>query len=335
LNLSDKLKSFSWLVIAVAESSPSVPTADEEENEYIEDPTVAPRSTSVEVTPEAKETPRVEERPEPIIVEIKHRLPEDRSRWHLILPSEVRTWCERALSAHPGFWMASRDAAFMAMLQCYGRRSSENLMLKKSDIRFDKDYLWTNFPVLKKNKRPRQECVLCETKNGNRAKFCGKCGHSLQNSRLIFFKHTGEQPRREVRIKTSNPLTKYLIDWWNQIPEAENVVFPVSDIETGDAWRIGKPVWNHRLSKQAAPGILQRYVPDSECHIWPHLFRDSLATRMVRALVLAGKDYIGPTMAFFNWDDPKMPTYYAQQGAVGLANEVSDQMADLLDEGSK
>lgn len=51
---------------------------------------------------------------------------------------------------------------------------------------------------------------------------------------------------------------------------------------------------------------------------------------MARAYIKAGKDPIGPMMSFFMWDDPKLPMYYSQQGQIGRANEVSDELMDML-----
>lgn len=224
--------------------------------------------------------------------------------------------------------MASRDAALIAIFGIYGRRVSENVCLKKEDIRFDETHMYCNFMVLKKNKKPRQECKTCKAMNGSRAKYCGKCGLSLSDSQLVFYRHTGEQIKREVAIKSVVPLVKYVRDWWKQVPPSGSVyMFPVSDIETGDAWTQGKPVWNKHIARQTIWGILRRYVKD--VRVWSHLWRDSIATILGRAYMKAGKDPIGPLCRFFFWDDPKLALYYTQQGQVGGAKDVSDEMVDL------
>jgi len=134
-----------------------------------------------------------------------------------------------------------------ATLWLYGKRISEVVCLKTKDIFTTKRFLGIRFEVLKKESR------------------------SDEGIRKPFTK----------RITLDNPYTKYIIDYWENIKDLEEFMFPRKQTKTGHIYR--EYFWR----------VLKKVSPD----LSSHLFRHSLATTMAEEDATAYE-----MVTWFDWD---------------------------------
>jgi len=161
----------------------------------------------------------------------------------------------------------SRIKCLVALLWLFGKRITENLKLKRKDIRVSKGYLYVHYIISKKK---------------------------AQQGKPI-------PERRLKRMTLENPYTQYVIDYVEGIADPEAYLFP------GRSRERTIKVYNKRLDKtyvykkEAMPimsnahayRILRGLDPD----VWCHLFRHSVATEM------AERGYTEEQlMAWFDWD---------------------------------
>jgi len=187
---------------------------------------------------------------------------------------------------------------FLALLWLFGKRASENLLLKRSDIDWDDQYLTVRFRV---KKRKEKEYV--------------------GGVRVTYVK----------RITIQNPYVKYVIDWVKDLPP-DAYVFPGET--TGGRVRKITRRWINKngeivekqyvykddeaghLSREKAWKIVKSLNPDA----WLHLFRRSLATQLAEAGCTTSE-----LMAWFDWKNANVAESYVSKG-LRLTERISKRV---------
>jgi len=205
-----------------------------------------------------------------------------------------------------------REQAFLSALFLTGGRVSEVLALKKSMFEIRKRervIVVRNMPLLKRYRKIEE----IKDEQGRRKWVTEK----LQKTRKPF------------PIPLKEPLTPYLLNWIEAIPEEEGLLFP-------SPYRVGKPLsrfWAYHvirgLDNRLTPELMQKLalhkplvvdgkVVKDRLHLWLHFFRSQRACCLVSEYGFQLHDLID----WFSWEHIQTAMDYAKKGWRGLAEKM-------------
>jgi len=128
--------------------------------------------------------------------------------------------------------------------------------------------------TLEKKKRKHKKCPNCNTKNSSTASFCKNCGSDVSRIPVAF---TSKQAKALKAFSLMDPLTqnilKYL-DFLHSLNPVPKFWLPSGKNVFGNYIIIP----NQHLSDREVFNI----VRDSSETIWPHLFRETVASDIVK-----------------------------------------------------
>jgi integrase len=211
-----------------------------------------------------------------------------------------------------GDWIAHRDAALVATIAAFGKRSGECSSVKLSDIRTDDERLFVLFHLTKTAVPSKLKCSQCGALNRSRWKFCALCGSSLENAALIPPNRV-MIARQKSRLLTY-PLCRFIIDWAVELQKfkpkdntqqtQDIYLFPVAS-SRGFESIYSEPVLSQHVRRTRAWDVIHKHRPTW----WAHLLRHSLAT----AFSEDGADE-KDLMDWFDWSRYETAHRYIQLG---------------------
>jgi len=147
-----------------------------------------------------------------------------------------------------GYLGLSGDAwgCLFALLWAFGKRLSEIVVLRTTDIAIRGNDLAVTFTILKKSRKTRKGVPIPEENRVN-------------------------PPRRTKRLTLDNKYAVIIRDYWDSVKDRGGYLFPRPQTKTGHIYP--KYVWD--FIKEMG----------FEQPIWTHLFRHSLATELAQAEV--------------------------------------------------
>jgi integrase len=209
-----------------------------------------------------------------------------------------------------------REKAFLSCLFLTGGRVSEVLSLRKSNFEIRKEenlIICRSMPLLKRYKK---------VKELNLTNIRGETIRKWVTQKI-------EKTRKPFPILLSEPLIPFLLNWIEDIPDENGLLFP-------SPYREGKPLsrfWAYRfirrLDKAVNPELRQKLgldkplvieglrVKDS-IHLWLHFFRSQRACCLVSEFGFQLHDLID----WFSWENVETAMTYAKKGWRGLAEKM-------------
>jgi hypothetical protein len=166
-----------------------------------------------------------------------------------------------------------RALAVLSLLRLSGKRRTEIAWIPLENFKVENDLLTVTF-TLEKKKRKHKKCPGCNTKNSKGSLFCKKCGSPLSNVPLTF---TSKQSRASKALPLTDPLTQNILQYLNYLRSLK--LMPKYWLPSGKSvfgYYIIMP--DRHLSGRAVFNI----VRDSSETLWPHLFRETVASDIVR-----------------------------------------------------
>jgi hypothetical protein len=220
-------------------------------------------------------------------------------------------------------WLGKRDAAMIAFLSLYGKRCIEINQLSRSDVRVDRDRkaLVTTFSIHKTEKRHNQICPTCGKEYGSSWTRC-KEEHNTKLVPLEKKPVEYERIDKPIGLEWRKEFMPFVNDWLGVVNKLEprelvgrdgkpykNDVYlfpPCYDwtLPTFRSKYIGGELSlqgfiSTQLIKHVVYELVEDYEPeyrerhdgkhegvtlfDGAFHVWPHLFRHSLATEFHKA----------------------------------------------------
>ena len=192
----------------------------------------------------------------------------------ILSEAEVKQMIDRADLLFPE--KAAMIKCLIALLWLFGKRISEVLRLKRKDLWFDEHFLYVRFTILKKK---------------------------------------GEY-KAVKKVTVKNPFVNYIIQYMKCIEDSEAWLFPgysrrktlkvKAKLKDGTVKTyVYERLESGNMSRQQAYKILKRLNPA----VWPHLFRDSVATKFA---------YEGATpyelQSWFDWAKLETANKYIRRG---------------------
>ena len=195
-------------------------------------------------------------------------------REDVLSEAEVQAMIDKAQMLFPGRAMMVK--CLIALLWLFGKRISEILRLKRKDLWVDEHFLYVRFTILKK--KGEYKAVKKVTLRNPYVNYV------LQYMQLI------EEPEAWLFPGYSRPK---IVRVRARLKDGTVKVYEYERLEAGN------------MSRQQAYKILKRLNP--AC--WPHLFRDSVATRFA---------YEGATpyelQSWFDWSKLETANKYIRRG---------------------
>jgi integrase len=209
-----------------------------------------------------------------------------------------------------------REKAFLSVLFLTGGRVSEVLSLRKNNFEVRQSeglIIVRGMPLLKRYKK-LQELNLTNSK--------GQTIRRWVTQKL-------EKTRKPFPILLNEPLTPILLNWIEDIPDENGLLFP-------SPYRVGKPLtrfWAYRfirrLDKAVNPELRQKLALDKpfivegikvkdNLHLWLHFFRSQRACCLVSEFGFQLHDLID----WFSWQNVETAMTYAKKGWRGLAEKM-------------
>jgi len=209
-----------------------------------------------------------------------------------------------------------REKAFLSALFLTGGRVSEVLSLRKNNFEIRKEenlIIVRGMPLLKRYKK-LQELNFTNSKGQTTKKWI--------TQKL-------EKTRKAFPISFAEPLTPFLLDWLERIPEENGLLFP-------SPYREGKPLsrfWAYRfirrLDKAVSPELRQKLgldkpliingkVVSDKLHLWLHFFRSQRACCLVSEYGFQLHDLLD----WFSWEHVETAMDYAKKGWRSLAQKM-------------
>ena len=159
----------------------------------------------------------------------------------------------------------------VAILWLFGKRISEIVCLRTTDLSIRNEYLAITFSILKKRKR---------RKDGT--------------------PNLTPPPRRTKRITLENPYTQYVVDYWESIKDREMFMFPRKETRTGHiypkyVWDViqkldlPQPVWTHLFRHSLATAMAEDRATAYELKTWFDWEKITTADEYVSSVGLSTK----------------------------------------------
>jgi hypothetical protein len=166
-----------------------------------------------------------------------------------------------------------RTLAVLSLLRLSGKRRTEVAWIPLENFKVENELLHVTF-TLEKKKRKHKKCPTCTTKNSSISLFCKKCGLQISDVPITF---TSKQAKSVKAFPPSDPLTQNLLKYLDYLcslnpipkfwlPSGKN--FFGNYIIIPDKHLSGREVFN--------------IVRDTSETFWPHLFRETVASDIVR-----------------------------------------------------
>jgi len=209
-----------------------------------------------------------------------------------------------------------REKAFLSCLFLTGGRVSEVLSLRKNNFEIRKEenlIICRSMPLLKRYKKLQE------------LNFTNSKGQTIRR----WVTQKLEKTRKPFPILLGEPLTPILLNWIEDIPDENGLLFP-------SPYREGKPLsrfWAYRfirrLDKAVNPELRQKLgldkplvieglrVKDS-IHLWLHFFRSQRACCLVSEFGFQLHDLLD----WFSWEHIETAKDYAKKGWRGLAEKM-------------
>ena len=166
-----------------------------------------------------------------------------------------------------------RALAVLSLLRLSGKRRSEIAWIPLENFKVVNDLLTVTF-TLEKKKRKHKKCLGCNTKNSSLSTFCKKCGLQISEVPVTF---TSKQAKSIKAFPLSDPLTQNLLKYLDYL---------VSLNPTPKFWLpSGKSVFGNYFiipDRHLSDREVFNIVRDTSETLWPHLFRETVASDIVR-----------------------------------------------------
>jgi len=166
-----------------------------------------------------------------------------------------------------------RALAVLSLLRLCGKRRGEVCCIPLNSFKVENDLLCVTF-TLEKKKRRHKNCPNCKTKNSKSAIYCRTCGLDISKATIT---STTKRTKAIKAFPLSDSLTKNIVaylDYLHSLKPMPKFWLPSGKSIFG--YYIISP--NGHLSDRALFNIV-RSVSET---IWPHLFRETVASDIVK-----------------------------------------------------
>jgi len=194
------------------------------------------------------------------------------NRETVIEDNELDKAFEKANSL-PNEYFRLRALAVLSILRLSGKRRTEIAWIPLENFKVENDLLAVTF-TLEKKKRKHKKCPGCNTKNSSISIFCKKCGLEISEVPVTF---TSKQAKSVKAFPLSDSLTQNLLKYLNYLTSLNPI--PMFWLPSGRNV-FGKYfiIPDRHLSDREVFNI----VRDTSETIWPHLFRETVASDIVK-----------------------------------------------------
>ncbi|MGA2308040.1 MAG: zinc ribbon domain-containing protein [Candidatus Bathyarchaeia archaeon] len=166
-----------------------------------------------------------------------------------------------------------RALAVLSLLRLSGKRRTEISWVQLENFKAENDLLTVTF-TLEKKKRKHKKCPNCNTKNSSTASFCKNCGSDTSRIPVAF---TSKQAKALKAFPLTDPLTQNILKYLSYLHSLKP--FPKFWLPSGkNVFGNYIIIPNQHLSDREVFNI----VRDSSETIWPHLFRETVASDIVK-----------------------------------------------------
>ena len=166
-----------------------------------------------------------------------------------------------------------RALAILSLLRLSGKRRTEIVWIPLENFKVENDLLNVTF-TLEKKKRKHKKCPNCNTQNSRSSLFCKKCGLDISR---IPFAFTSKQAKALKAFPVSDPLTQNILRYYEYL----NSLNPIPKFWLPS----GKCVFGNYFiipDKHLSDREVFNIVRDASETIWPHLFRETVASDIVK-----------------------------------------------------
>jgi hypothetical protein len=166
-----------------------------------------------------------------------------------------------------------RALAVLSLLRLSGKRRTEISWIPLENFKIENDLLNVTF-ALEKKKRKHKKCPGCGTKNPVASSFCKNCGLGISQLPIAF---TSKQAKSLKAFPLSDPLTQNVLRYYEYL----RTLNPVPKFWLPS----GKCVFGNYFiipDKHLSDREVFNIVRDASETIWPHLFRETVASDIVK-----------------------------------------------------
>jgi hypothetical protein len=194
------------------------------------------------------------------------------NRETVIDDSELGKALEKANTINTEYFRL-RAIAVLSLLRLSGKRRTEIAWIPLENFKVENDLLTVTF-TLEKKKRKHKKCPACNTKNSSTSLFCKKCGFQISDVPVTF---TSKQAKSVKAFPLSDPLTQNILKYMDYLTSLNPI--PKFWLPSG------KSVFGHYLiipDRHLSDREVFNIVRDTSETLWPHLFRETVASDIVR-----------------------------------------------------
>jgi len=166
-----------------------------------------------------------------------------------------------------------RALAVLSLLRLSGKRRTEISWIPLENFKVESDLLNVTF-ALEKKKRKHKKCPRCGTRNPVDSSFCKQCGLGISQVPIAF---TSKQAKSLKAFPLSDPLTQNILRYHEYLSSLNPIPkfwLPSGKSVFGNYFIIP----DRHLSDREVFNI----VRDSSETMWPHLFRETVASDIVK-----------------------------------------------------
>jgi ribosomal protein L40E len=166
-----------------------------------------------------------------------------------------------------------RALAVLSLLRLSGKRRTEISWIPLENFKVENGLLNVTF-ALEKKKRKYKKCPRCGTKNPVASYFCRQCGLGISQIPISFM---SKQAKALKAFPLSDPLTQNILRYYEYLRSLTPVPkfwLPSGRCVFGNYFMIP----DRHLSDREVFNI----VRDASETLWPHLFRETVASDIVR-----------------------------------------------------
>jgi hypothetical protein len=166
-----------------------------------------------------------------------------------------------------------RALAVLSLLRLSGKRRTEISWIPLENFKVENNLLNVMF-TLEKKKRKHKKCPNCSTKNSVTSIFCKKCGSNIAQVPISF---TSKQAKAMKAFPLSDPLTQNILKYLTYLRS----LHPVPKFWLPS----GKSIFGNYFiipEKHLSDRELFNIVRDTSETLWPHLFRETVASDVVK-----------------------------------------------------
>jgi hypothetical protein len=194
------------------------------------------------------------------------------SRESVIEDEELSKALDQANSINNEYFRL-RALAVLSLLRLSGKRRTEISWIPLENFKVENDLLNVTF-ALEKKKRKHKKCPDCGTKNSVSSSFCKQCGLGISQVSIAF---TSKQAKSLKAFPLSDPLTRNILRYYEYLRSLNPIPkfwLPSGESVFGNYFIIP----DRHLSDREVFNI----VRDASETIWPHLFRETVASDIVK-----------------------------------------------------